>query len=68
MVKNVICRGFGPGASIAFVVTRGYSIGVSTLTPITDACVATSGQYVIVVATTGQYLNSVQTTGRIDRC
>ena len=27
MIKNVICRGYGPGASIAFVVTRGYSIG-----------------------------------------
>lgn len=27
MILNIPGRGFGPGASVAFVVTRGYSIG-----------------------------------------
>ncbi len=27
-IRNVVTRGYGAGASIAFVVTRGYSIGV----------------------------------------
>lgn len=26
-VRNILTRGFGPGAEIPFVVTRGYSIG-----------------------------------------
>lgn len=30
-IANVICRGFGPGASVAFVVTRGYTIGTIVL-------------------------------------
>jgi hypothetical protein len=29
-IRNVVTRGYGAGASIAFVVTRGYTIGPST--------------------------------------
>lgn len=25
-IRNVVCRGYGPGATIAFVATRGYTI------------------------------------------
>lgn len=33
-IKNVVARGFGPGATIAFVVTRGFTIAeqVQTIT------------------------------------
>ncbi len=33
MIPNVVCRGFGPSASVAFVVTRGYSNGVPAVVP-----------------------------------
>lgn len=29
-IRNVVVRGYGPGASIAFVVTRGYIVGIPT--------------------------------------
>lgn len=32
-IENIVCRGYGPSASIAFVVARGYSIGDSAPTP-----------------------------------
>lgn len=32
-IRNVVLRGYGPGGSIAFVVTRGYSIGAALAEP-----------------------------------
>lgn len=40
-IASVVCRGFGPDASIAFVVTRGYSIAASGPTPNTIETVTT---------------------------
>lgn len=41
-ISNVVARGFGPGASIAFVTTRGFSIGAAIVTP-PDATLTTRG-------------------------
>lgn len=48
MIAAVVCRGFGPAASIAFVCTRGFNIGVVPL-----AVISTVAQF--------NYVRPVQT-------
>lgn len=76
MILNIPARGFGPSASIPFVVTRGYSIGASVAVPILEICtigqyvnsLTSSGQYVSSLTSTGQCVNSLTSTGEVGVC
>lgn len=53
-IANVVTRGYGPSASIPFVVTRGYSVGlvvtatVSGTTAFTEAQVQAGGESIVI--------------------
>lgn len=53
-IANVVTRGYGPSASIPFVVTRGYSVGlavaaaVSGTTAFTEAQVQAGGEPIVI--------------------
>jgi len=62
-IRNVVVRGYGPGASIAFVVTRGYTIGtgpptasVGVSAALTEPLLVDGGQVITITLSNDTWL------------
>lgn len=62
-IRNVVTRGFGAGASIAFVSTRGYSIGGAVIPPVVAA--VTAGGFAEGRRRRGKYPRRLYIDGRL---
>ena len=61
-IRNVVTRGYGPGATIPFVVTRGYTIGAGvasaavTAPALTEPLLVNGGQIITITLTNDTWL------------